>query len=126
MPFLARYVEAMSSRTQKGAGETAAGCLLALMGSGVAWFFLARIMGFWISGLLTVFAVLPLLTIMAMLWVGSMSKPKNAAEERQKQAQEAIAYMNGALQKGRRATLGRVRPPLGSGPRFAERVHVGG
>ncbi len=91
----------MAQRSPKGTAETGAGCLLSLMLSGGVWFFLERFLGLWVAGLMSVFVVLPIVTIFTMLWVSNLAKPKNEDEERRKQAHEAVVFMNGALEKGR-------------------------
>lgn len=60
-----------------------------------------RFLPFWFAGGISLIVVLPLFTILAMLWMTALTKPRNEAEFRRKEAQEAIAFMNGALQRGK-------------------------
>jgi hypothetical protein len=101
LPHLAEYVTRMAKRSPEGEAAQAAGCALSLLMSGVAFVMLMRLVPFWFAGSLTLFLVLPLLSTLASLWIKQLSQPKTEAEERRKEAHEAILFMKGALSQGK-------------------------
>jgi hypothetical protein len=92
----------MATRSPEGQAAQAAGCMLAVLTTGIGFLILTRFpLPIWLVAGISGFVLLPLLIGLSSLWVNHLSRPQTEEDQRRREAHDAIVFMNGALQRGK-------------------------